>query len=168
MQPIVPNSVSGYTGEPAAGSVVSSSDAGSSTQRGHFVFGLFQQAPKADEAVRILRSADFRDDQMLLIRGPAHDRIMDALDGAAPLPDSVLAANTPFAPLINLLQSYGDGHARSAVLPRVAHQISDNLAQGGSVLIVAIRTSAEERLAARTCLTCKCDVLLTHEVATKL
>ena len=168
MRPIVPNAVVGPAGEPGTVPIVSSSAPVSSPERGHFVFGLFQEPWKADEALLKLSTGSFQNDQILLIRGSAPHQD-GAGDGIAPLPHSAIAAGTPFAPLLGMLQRpTADGQTHNSVVPRITHQITDYLDQGGAMVIVAIRTAAQERLAARTLLTCKCDVLLTHEVATKV
>jgi hypothetical protein len=168
MQPIVPNTGVGPAGEPGAVPIVSSSAPVSSTERGHFVFGLFQEPPKADEALRKLSTGNFLNDQILLIRGSASHQD-GAGDGIGVLPHSAIAAGTPFAPLLGMLQrTTADGSTHNSIVPRITDQITDYLGQGGAVLIVVLRTAAQERIAARTLLTCKCDVLLTHEVATKV
>jgi hypothetical protein len=136
-------------------------------ERGHFVFGLFQEPPKADEALRKLSSGNFQNDQILLIRGSAAHQD-GAGDGIGALPHSAIAAGTLFAPLLGMLpRPTAGGPTHHSVVPRITDQITDYLGQGGAVLIVVLRTAAQERLAARTLLACKCDVLLTHEVATK-
>jgi hypothetical protein len=168
MQPIVPNAGVGPAGEPGTVPLVPSSAPASLPERGHFVFGLFQEPPKADEALRKLSSGNFQDEQILLIRGStAHQD--GAGDGIGALPHGTIAAGTLFVPLLSMLQrTTADGHTHNSIVPRITDQITDYLGQGGAVLIVILRTAAQERLAARTLLTCKCDVLLTHEVATKV
>ena len=168
MQPIVPNAVAGPGAEPGSGAVASSSAPVSAPERGRFVFGLFRETPKADEALQNLRTSDFDNNEILLICGCSASWD-SGRDATAHLPPSVIAAGTQFAPLLNMLER-SDGSVQTflGVEPRITHQITDYLDQGGAMLIVAIRTAAQERLAARTLLTCKCDVLLTHEVATKV
>lgn len=168
MQPIVPNTGMGPAGEPGTVPILPSSVPVSSPERGHFVFGLFQEPPKAEEALRKLSTGNFQDDQILLIRGGAPHQD-GAGDGFGALSHSAIAAGALFAPLLGMLQrSSADGPAHNGIVPRITDQITDHLSQGGAVLIVVLRTAAQERIAARTLLACKCDVLLTHEVATKV
>jgi hypothetical protein len=168
MQPTNANATEGAASEPGMASVVASSAFVAPPRRGHFVFGVFQDAPKAETALQKLLAGNFQDDHVLLVRGSAYEHFDGAAD-SAPLPLSVIAAGAPFAPILDMLQwSALDAHARYDVAPRIAHQITDYLENGGAVLIVAIHTSELERIAARTFLTCRCDLLLTHEVAKKL
>lgn len=170
MQPILPNAVVGPGAEPGNDAVVSSSVPLPAPGRGHFVFGLFQEESKAEEALQKLRTGNFHSDQVLAIRGSAaQNSDGDGEYGAGPLPHSVIAAGAPFAPLLDMLkQPAMEGVTQNGGAPRITHQITDYLGHGGAVLIVAIRTAEQERIAARAFLTCKCDVLLTHEVATKI
>jgi hypothetical protein len=168
MQPIDPYAGVGPAGEPGTVSLLSSSAPLPSPERGHFVFGLFQEPPKADEALRKLSSGNFQDEQILLIRGSAAHQD-GAGDGIGALPHGTFAAGTLFVPLLSMLQrTTADGPTHNGIVPRITDQITDYLGQGGAVLIVVLHTAAQERLAARTLLMCKCDMLLTHEVATKV
>jgi hypothetical protein len=133
-------------------------------ERRHFVFGLFDEIAKAEHGLRKLRAAHFEDSHVLLVGGAAGNR-----NGIAAVWER-LPAGTPFGSLAGILQR-PDGPAAPApqdgLAPRIAHQITNYLDRGGAVLIVAIQTAEQERGAARTLLTCKCDVLLTHEMAVR-
>ena len=127
------------------------------TERRHYVFGLFEGHAKAEEALDRLRTAQFEDGHLLLAGGMAGAR-----DG-----DGVGVIGGPFGSLTNLFAGPVPLSAVDGLAPRIAHHIRSFLERGGAVLIVVIQTAEQERVAARTLLTCKCDLLLTHEVAVR-
>lgn len=165
MRPILPSpAVADSEVEPRIGSVVGPPPAVVPAERRHFVFGLFDEVAKAEHALRKLRAAHFEDGHVLLVGGAAGN---GNRTGAV---WDKLPAGGPFGSLASLLLLKPDPDAAApaphdGLAPRIAHQITNTLDRDGAVLIVAIQTAEQERGAARTLLTCKCDVLLTHEMA---
>lgn len=163
MQPIFPVPASAEpAAEPRAASVVGAPATVPAAERRQFVFGLFDDIAKAEHALRKLRAAHFEDRHLLLVGGAAGNNGVTAVWDRLP-------AGTPFLSLAGILQrpDTPGPTPQDGLTPRLAHQISNTLDGSGAVLVVAIQTAEQERGAARTLLTSKCDVLLTHEMAVR-
>lgn len=162
---IIPTpAAAGPTAKPLGSLVVTPPSAEAPVERRHFVFGLFDGPAKAEHALCELRAAHFEDNNVLLASGAAA-----RFGGRVAMGDRLPAVCHPFGSLAGILGKPDQRASASqdGLAPRIAHQITSYLDRDGAVLIVAVQSAEQERVAARTLLTSKCDVLLTHEVAVR-
>jgi hypothetical protein len=154
-------------------------------ERHQFVLAVFNDRPGLHDAIDNLLASEARDSQSLFVldasTGP-QSRILTPhswrhiqscrLNGridADHLLRHAIASGSPFSALWDSMRSRPDGEdvSNESVSPRIFHKLTHHLAEGAAVLIVRVDGAERQRSAARTLLDCKCEVLLTHEVAVR-